>query len=650
MLSDLTAAVFAFALFPLVFILPGYVTGWASGVFGFRGASFWRRMVLSGLLSVSVVPILVHLIARAASFEAALAVLGLSWFAFLYQFMDSRKVQAPPAWAVAAVVAWVVMGYLLIADIHVDGGLVHSMSVHDYLKHVAVADAVARTGIPPANPSFYPGEPLSLYYYYFWFMLCALADRLGGGAVDAMAAVHAGALWTGLVFMGLVLESVRQAARDGIIERPPPYRLALALLLVTGLDIVPTVVYGVIYVETGLGPGILPDLEWWNEQVSSWTGTMVWVPHHLAGFVACMTGFLLLRHGGGRIATVLAGLAFASTAGLSIWVALVGAAALGAWMVVSAFARKWGEVGKPLAAGSVSAVAVAPYLLDLLDATRGEAPPLRFAVREFWPVTKLSEWFGVDVSCGWACKFGWLPVSYGLEFGAFAFAAALYWLGRRGRGKGDEQRFLVVMALAALFVCSFVRADIHNNDLAWRGLLFVQLPLLLWALPVVGAMKGRVLPALLVLGVLGTAAEAARSRFTPATQRNADLAQAYRWIDANTPSDAVIQHNPDRKIEAFHALYGHRQVVVSDHLYGRLYAVGSKTFDPVYAPVRAVFVSGADVDLALRVSKRFDIDYLVATPDDGVWRDGWPRAATPVFANAHARVYSVDALGKPSAR
>ena len=86
-------------------------------------------------------------------------------------------------------------------------------------------------------------------------------------------------------------------------------------------------------------------MEWWNIQVTSWLGSMYWVPQHVAILVANLTGVLLLRANSesGRarnIRIVLAGLCFATGVGASVWVTLAVALGIAVWIVVCLWDRR----------------------------------------------------------------------------------------------------------------------------------------------------------------------------------------------------------------------------------------------------------------------------------------------------------------------
>lgn len=675
MLGDLTGAVLATLLFFPLLVLPGWLAGWATGAVGFRQVSLPLKLLLSTVFGVSVVPISVYLLARFGGFGAVWLGYGVVGLAFLgvatkglgEQPLATLGRALGQGWVLVALILWIGGGYVMMADWEVSGRLAQHGMTLDKANHVAVIDAITRTGVPPANPYLHPGEPLALFYYYFWFLVGSVVDRLGGDVVGARAAGQAGTLWAGLALMAGMLLWVRHLSR--LREGGPCYGLALFLLLVTGLDLLPLLAYGLIFAQTGQGPGFPANPEWWNEQVTAWPAAMLWVPHHIAGFVACLTGFLALRNLPERPVTwretgplILAGAAFASAVGLSVWVTLVAAAGTLVWLLYATLRRMEGETLRHLVAGGVALVFVLPFLIDLTAAQRLTGPPVEFWVRDFWPVTRFDDWFGIDVACGAGCRLALLPLNYALELGFLLFAVPFFWrrewaLARRERDAG----FLMTLALTALVLCSVLRSAVSANDLGWRGFMFVQFALIWWALPVarkllpgrsrvqergLGRAGRTTLITLLIIGLLGTGAQILRLRILPATEEALALRQTYAWINTHTPRDSVLQHNPDRRFEPFHALFAHRQTGVADRLNGALFGIDPPTFEGVFDPVSVVFQKGVGALQAAKVCRRFGIDLLVVRSDDPIWNDpdGWARRTEPVFETPYSRVVEVGAL------
>ena len=74
--------------------------------------------------------------------------------------------------------AWILFVIIELVDVGVCGRLYFSVTVFDHALRTAFVDAVLRTGVPPANPLFWPGHAAPMRYYYFWYVLTAAAARL----------------------------------------------------------------------------------------------------------------------------------------------------------------------------------------------------------------------------------------------------------------------------------------------------------------------------------------------------------------------------------------------------------------------------------------------------------------------------------------
>lgn len=549
---------------------------------------------------------------------------------------------------------WLAGGWLVIADIQVGGGLSLSGVLVDYAKHVSVTDAISRTGVPPVNPNYYPEQPLPLFYYYYWFLLCSLVDQLGGDLVTAKHAVFAGTLWGG----GLLLAALRlYAGTLDDTEMPASRRTAIAaaLLLVTGLDLLPFVAIHLNAAVQGL-PGPMPDLEWWNEQVTAWLAVALWVPHHLGALAICLAAFLLLnaappdRQDLRWSRAAVAGLIFTASLGTSIWVTMTAAVIAAAWCAVL---MVWGEratLAVWIAAGTVAALTALPYIQEVAAARQGGNAAVALGIREFFPLTRADRLLGIDIECGQLCRLAVLPLNYVLEFGFFALAGILYWR-RHGWPKTSGERFLLTAALAALAFCSVVKANVAANDLGWRGLMFTQFALLLWAAPLVAEIPRRpLLRAAAILGLGATLIQVVQLRAHPADPRDADLRRTYEWLASHTAEDAILQHNPAVMFEPLHALYGNRQAVFSDWLYGALYGIGADDAKALQSDLATLFASPALPSPAVAdLAGRYHITHLVAKAEDPVWSvpDSWVWQSEPVFATTTTRVVAVADLERP---
>jgi hypothetical protein len=237
-------------------------------------------------------------------------------------------------------------------------------------------------------------------------------------------------------------------------------------------------------------------------------------------------------------------------------------------------------------------------------------------------------------------------------------------------------------------VCTFLESAIINNDLGWRGFMFAQFVLLIWAADVVillfpkffvrrGIQPGFTIPllprtaraitVLLVIGGLTTAYDLAILRlFAPLGDQQIiptlhDLSpdhqlgkrtyaarQAYAFIRDKTPWTAIIQHNPTVVNDRYSGLYGMRQAVVTDHT---LYGVGvpEDLYAVMSAAIAALFVPDARGQYADpgQVCRAYSIDILVVKDTDPVWDDprGWLAQVAPLYANDFFQIMPCASFG-----
>ena len=126
-------------------------------------------------------------------------------------------------------------------------------------------------------------------YFYFWNIFPALAQP-----VDAWADRCANCLlcFSGLGryrFAGCGLSVLRFQSPEGSRHIRPRSAAAVGLFFITGLD----VIFASLFIRFIPGDPFIT--EWWNgnNQVTAWTGAALWVPHHIGGLVAGITGILI---------------------------------------------------------------------------------------------------------------------------------------------------------------------------------------------------------------------------------------------------------------------------------------------------------------------------------------------------------------------
>ena len=341
--TDVEGCLVGTVAFALVLLAPGYVAGWTTDLLGFRRRTLAERTVWSVPLSLglSIAPVMV---ARYFSLLAACwLVAGLSLLAVALVALEVLRRSSlagqgtginRTGWLIAVgILLWslFVAGELL--DVGLGGKLYMSATVYDHSIRTAFVDAVVRTGVPPGNPLYWiqsgrVGHAAPTRYYYFWYVDTAMAVKLGG--ISARQAMAASCVWGGLALVAVIALYCRYFLSGG--RRLTS--IAIGLLAVTGLDLIPV---AVAFLQ---GQPTDPDMEWWSQgQVTSWMDTLLWVPHHMVSLVCCLFGFLLIwmsANEGRRqrlLCGLFAGLAFASSLGLSTYVAAAFAMVMASWLV-----------------------------------------------------------------------------------------------------------------------------------------------------------------------------------------------------------------------------------------------------------------------------------------------------------------------------
>ncbi len=669
-LQDIIGTLLGFSLFPLVLFFPGYVFGWVFDLFEFRARLLHARFAISLLLSVAICPIFYYLVASYFSLNVALIVTGLIAAAFITLLIYEKPIS--PHESQWRIFIWISLGWIIFAIfcfVDLQWGrqeLYFSFVSLDHTTRVSIIDAMTRTGVPPVNPSYYPGHYVKLtFLYFFWYVLGSIIDIAGGGLVDARAALFASVIWCGIALMALIAFYLRQ--RDGRAAGQIWRRalIGIASLSITGLDIIPAVAlisFGNVYARG--------DLEHWNEQITAWVGSLFWVPHHVASLIAGCVGVLLV-HSVRRqtrskqlVALIFAGTAFASALGLSVWVTFVFVTFWGIWMLFLYFQKEQIEILLPMGtAGVVALLLAAPFLLGLLSGGSGGgngAFPITFDVRSF----RLADAFLVNSSFLWRSliRLIFLPLNYFLELGFF-FLVAFIWLKNNKSTLRDHPYYFAEALLLGIsfIVGTFARSTlIGNNDLGWRAWLPGQFVLLIWGVDVLEGFVTSPRPGfalsqrtkynlifLAVLGVFTTLLNVSLLRFgyyfsfgSEAGRQIFSARQAYTIISQTLPENVVVQYNPSGVLNRPSGLYGMRQSAISDRT---AYGVPVDEFNHKVAAVGKIFnlKNLKNWDLLDALCNEYFIDVIVIVDTDPLWKSlgSLERQRTALYADDYNAVF-----------
>ena len=687
--ADIAGSVEATLLLSLVLFIPGYVVGWLSNVFDFRDHRFATQALLSTPLGVAVVPVLIFLVGRDP--KALWTLFGASWlgFAFLMRPVWRRwsriRVGRMPrvVWISGALaLGWAFVAIASLVDLQFKDLLYFSTTAFDYSTRTAFTAAAARS-IPPINPFFAGSPPTLLRYHYFWMLVCSLATRLGN--LDPRQAMYGGTVWAGMALMSLIAMSLKffVGARERLARKA---FIGCCLLLVTGLDILPT---AFVYIRMNI---VNPDMEWWNEQITSWVDALLWTPHHIMGVVACMVGLLVIRHPAAtkyqRAAAIfIAGLAFASAVGLSVLTTFTFVLFVLFWLPIAAYQKWWDDVSGLLGAGAVALVAGLPYLRIAMGPgvnSSGEGGFFAFAIRNFpMAIYLIASVFHIipphRLPFPHLTLLLLLPLNYFFELGFFFVVGAIRIHSIRTgstRMTREEQTGWVIVGTSFL-VGSFMRSTtLGSNDLGWRCFLQAQFILLLWAAllvdewwnsrrtvrrrEMVGFVRG-----LAAIGLIGTMYQVVMLRAFPILQdkglvdssiapwldqdyqlgkRTFALRSIYGSMGSSLPPSAIVQYDPGEASFIPNQIYSGHGAAMGSPLCGVVFGGEILRCAGRIKPILSLFTKPSQAETAGldATCREYGISALLVQDHDFVWRDphSWVWTRKPIVANNYARAFT----------
>jgi hypothetical protein len=688
---DLVRVLAALFLYIPILCAPGYVLGFWMNLFAFREQRLLGKILIAVPLSIAIVPALLFVTLAefpAAAVWAGFGALGLGFAALSIRDASGefRRGWSWREWRWPAVVAalWIALGLFTMLDLQVGDRLYMAAPSFDVAIRAEFTHAATVYGARPPNPFFYPGHHVPLRYHYFWFLVCSLIERWSRGWIDPRQAILAGTLWCGLGLMALVYLCTRHFYPGGRKAAQP--WIGIGLLWVIGADMIPVglcAAFGVVMFS--------PEL--WNNEIAGWLHSLTWAPHAVAAVIQCFIGFLAVwamerqpRYRKLIARGILAGVAFGSATGTSIYVTAVFAVSIALWLALCAWKHWYREAAAFATSGICAALVVWPYLHGLADAG-GYTPNSSFIVptiRSFKPVAILAK--GTWAATPWVLHLlngVFLPVNYAVELGFFAVIVVLQFKRycRKWPNLKRAELASATLVLATAFVCTFFRSSvISNNDLGWRGFLIAQFVWVLWSIdyipvwlrlrrmrkpaltPRLFRLRGRI-AFLLAIGLLGTMWEAIIARsYLPIVdsgvvampgwlgpdrvigERTLALREAYAWIDRRFPESAVILQNPRPYPDIYSGNFANRQLAAEDTGCGSSFGGDPRLCRAMLPPLRILFDKpkrANTVDLA-ELCRLYGIDAIVVKDNDPSWQNprSWVWKERPIYRNSFARVFA----------
>lgn len=681
--SDLIGTVIGLILGVLFFVMPGFVFGWWLDLLGFRSQPPRAKLILCVPFSLAVMPIFLYLFLRIFTIEVVWLVLSSLWLAAVVAIRksDFRKlVGSLPRPAIFATICWALLAGCTLLDIKIGNRVYFSWVSYDLCLRTQVTSALARArSLPITNMMCFPGHPVPFRYHYFAFLIPSFIERLGFGHVSAFCALLASIIWYGVA----VLATIAAFARF-FFAPTSSYRTTIrawCLLLVMGPHIL-VVAFITLYRWRHGAPRlfVLYEAQQWNHaaQVTGWVASGLWVPNHVAALVTCLVGCLLLWHlRTARGWRSLAGIgacaaAFASSAGLSVFVTMIFAAFL-VLLTIYILGRNPQVTLNSIAIGALALLMALPFLLELRSVQNGTGAGgrlLGLEVRRFVPlVSFLTQHGWTSPSVLNAADLLALPVNYLAGFGLFLVSGIVWWQCRR-RGLlrfSSQDKLSIAFLCFSLLLCTFIRS-FPTNDFGWRGLLPVQFILLFWSAELIERYRNSSIRAslrfligtMLTLGVLGVAttlldvlmlrsytmlvdsgsAMPYNIAFDERTgERHGALREAYAWIRKNSAPDAVIEQNPNVEQTLALGLYSERQAVLFGPP-GAIFGGDQAELERTFQETSLLFI-GADSNTKNFLCDRYRLNYIIVQEQDPVWQNPWSYVwtDTPVFSSRLVRVF-----------
>jgi hypothetical protein len=523
-LLDIFGILRALPFFALIFLAPGYCVGRISNVLGFRQRSAAEQWLLSMGLSIAVTPITLNLLSR--WFPLAVTI-PLCWLVAIVaagdlfmrwqrnRFSIALSMRRSTAAALGLATLWAIICLVSLPDLQLGHRLYSTAAVADLGVRNAFVASAMHGGAPPANPFFFPGSVVKLRYYYYWYVLTAIPGIAAN--VQPRAALFASSIWSGWLLAAAATLFLKHFCGIRHHLRPAGV-VAMALIGVTGLDILPI---AILFFKYRM---VFSDMEVWDtDQVTSWTNSLLWVPHHVAATSACALGLIFLWHAGRpaehtrrqriQLAT-LAAMGFASAAGLSVYVTFAFMLFLFAAATFWLATRRFKTVALYVIVGMLVILLSAGYLRDLgangshvgeaaagAHATTKPPPFAILGLRQLPPTLGPALQHAVHESklANILLRpFFLVPVLF-VEFGFFFLVAVRQrrhdWQARNidatanrttatlqnSRDTRDIRWLSWLMLAAGLWVALMMRSTvISNNDLSYRGVEVAQFILLIW--------------------------------------------------------------------------------------------------------------------------------------------------------------------------
>jgi hypothetical protein len=681
MISDTVGTLLGALLVIPILVIPGLAISHLTNALEFKSMSSGLRNAVGLVLGMATMPGLLFLVSRLLPFFyvwVMLAAFNCFWLATVVKYNSSEWFDRN-SWLFISLMA--LLGTATVIPIQIGEELFPFLRIKAPAYYILIISSFVEGIVPPNNYGYNLIEASGpIKYHYFWFLTCSIIDQLGGGVVKPHTAYLAGTIWIRIALCCVVILCLKRFF--------PTYSTYLAilgvvlLLCVEGLGLLDVPFRDQLPVVSEFGEGNYGGL------FQTWEFDIVVQSHHVAALVALLTSFLLWsqsvklafreRASLGMISAV----GIMSTVGLSIQMGIMAAATTILWLTVSTVKRWWDELFTVIPAAVVSLVLALPYLMDLLTNNIGPGNT-NFIDMSLWEWAVAREFLSAHDIGNWWASLAIMTLSYPVLFvtdmGVLLVAAFLFW---RHQFKqitiSRDIRFLFNYLCAAILVFLFIKfpgGPDTQNELVFKSFLTIKFLMYLCATPVIFLLLSSWFPKLRTIGnrialpsikpirfalgfllVVGFATATYNriwdrvdsylgNRWSPSAhtaEKTFAYREAFEWVGARTPIDAVFQHDVFPMGSAVSGgWYGTRR-------FGMIHrGVAPATDDGRSAQVRlaeylkSAFHGDSTMDSVITEGSLLGIDFLVVTSDDSIWakQNSWVYKGSPIFQNQHSKIF-----------
>lgn len=480
-------------------------------------------------------------------------------------------------------------------------------------KHYAFIGELSHGLYPPRNP-FFANDPL--HYYYFYHLLTAVLAVVSGiNMFLAKAISH-------LLIINLFVISFFFFARQFLNTRFSLIATAF-ISFVGGFDWIGNAVFaqkdGLIsnlskqffeggYLNIDNSNWIYSLLDKREIKIDFFYRVFIYVPQHLFAIALSLCVFTMilnfepLNKKASFLYAGILSILMGGILGSSIFIFLGTAVIVGSYVLYLLARKKWAEAAYTTSIFPLGMIMVFPMVIDTLHATGQHSliyDPC-FAIRS------------IGLS-----KF---VITQALEYGPFIIFGVLGITGLINKkdisaDKDKKKVFLLLLTIAPFFVINLFRLTARNNDFGMRISHFVWIGLSIYSIKFIEQNRMSLMRyAFVFLSLIGIVSVVQDYTIHKEGYRlNKDFIVVYKFLQENTPEDAVMQNSKYNSGSLIPCLF-FRAVAVGDDLHSAI----SSDLNKARAAQKEIELAYTtdDPKIASDILRRFHVDYLLVDYPD----------------------------------